>query len=242
MVPFMAGSSIPVTWRRPPLRLPRNSDLVEAVQVGFGPVEGYGFHSLEGLQCLAERRRGGETGVRSVQCLSGEEMWRALDKGVWSRQLLEAAMARVPVHATGDVRKMTAKMAEAGVFLIDYRDGFKAAVAMLNGWVYDGQGGGFTCAVRVRGQDKPLSTQFYTQEPDPFGHFIYLVKAIDAMVQTGHAVYPVERTLLTTGILDAIMTSRAEKYRRVETPQLAIRYQPTDWPFATDPLPAPVKR
>src|SRR5262245_41832017 len=60
-VPFMAGSSVPVTWRRPPLRLPRNCELVEAVQVGYGPFEAYGFHALEGLQCLAERRRGGET-------------------------------------------------------------------------------------------------------------------------------------------------------------------------------------
>src|SRR2546422_887467 len=66
MFPFMAGSLIPVTWRRPPLRLPRNCELTEAVAVGFGPFEGYGFHALEGLQCMAERRRGGETGVRAV--------------------------------------------------------------------------------------------------------------------------------------------------------------------------------
>jgi hypothetical protein len=241
-VPFMAGSSVPVTWRRPPLSLPRNSELVEAVQIGYGPLEAYGFHALEGLQCLAERRRGGETGVRSAQWVEREGMWRAMDKGLWSRPLLEAAMARVPAHAKGDYRKLTAGTAEAGVFLIDYRDGFKGAVAMMNGWVRDGGGDGFTCAVRVRGRDKPLSTQFYTQQPDPFGHFIYLVKAIDAMVQTGHAVYPVERTLLTTGILDAIMTSHAEKGRKIDTPHLAIRYQPTDWPFATDPVPKPVKR
>src|SRR5881628_1313927 len=98
-IPFLAGSSLPVTWRRPVLRLPRNAELTEAVQVGYGPLEGYGFHALECLQCLAERRRGGETGVRSVQCLQGEAMWRALDKGRWSRALLELAMTRVPAHA-----------------------------------------------------------------------------------------------------------------------------------------------
>src|SRR6516164_5094731 len=240
-VPFMAGSSVPVTWRRPPLNLQRNVQLVEAVQIGYGPFEGYGFHALEGLQCLAERRRGGETGVRAVQCLQGEEMWRAMDKGTWSRTLLEAAMTRVSAHAKGDYRKATVK-SDAGVFLIEYRDGFKGAVAIMNGWAYEGDGGAFTCAVRIRGQEKPVSTLFYLQQPDPFAHFTALVRAIDAMVQTGHAVYPVERTLLTTGILDAIMISRAEKSRRVETPHLAIRYQPTDWPFATEPVPKAIKR
>lgn len=241
-VPFMAGSSVPVTWRRPVLRLPRNADIVEAVQIGYGPFEGYGFHALEGAQCMVERRRGGETGVRSVQCLQGEEMWRALDRGAFSRELLEAAMALVPAHAKGDFRSMTLKNRESGVFLIEHRDNLKVAVAMLNGWVYEGDGGAFTFACRVRGQEKSLATQFYLQQPDPFAHFVYLLRAVDAMMQTGHPVYPVERTLLTTGILDAVMISKSEKNRRVETPHLDIRYTPTDWGFATDPIPKTIKR
>jgi hypothetical protein len=242
MFPFMAGSSLPVTWRRPALRLPRNCELVEAVQVGYGPFEGYGFHAIEGLQCMAERRRGGETGVRAVTCLQGEEMWRAMDRGVFSRNLLEAAMAHVPAHATGDYRKITVKTADAGVFVIEYRDGFKGAVVMLNGWIYEGDGGAFTFAGRLRGEERIASCAFYLQQPDPFGHFAYLLRAIDAMIQSGHAVYPVERTLLTTGILDAVMISKAEKNRRVETPHLDIRYQPTDWSYATDAVPATIKR
>ncbi len=242
MFPLMAGSSVPLTWRRPPLMLPRNVALVDAVQIGYGPFEAYGFHALEGLQCMAERRHGGETGVKAVQCLQGEAMWQALDQGRWSKDLLDAAAALVPAHARGDIRSLTAKAANAGLFLIDYRDGFRAAVAMLNGWVYEGDGGAFCFAGKIQGQDKPAATHFYLQQPDPFGHFAYLVRAIDAMIQTGHASYPVERTLLTTGILDAVMTSRAEKHRRVETPYLAIRYQPRDWPFATDPVPKTIQR
>jgi hypothetical protein len=241
-VPFMAGSSVPVTWRRPPLRLQRGVDLVEAVGIGYGPFEGYGFHALEALQCLVERRRGGETGVRQVQCLQGEEMWAAMDRGVFSRELLEAGMALVPAHANGDFRKLTLKDDSAGVFLIEYRDGFKAAVCMLNGWVHEGDGGAFVCAVKERGQAKPQATHFYLQQPDPFAHFAYLLRAIDSLVNTGHAPYPVERTLLTTGILDAVMISKHEKHRRVETSYLDFRYQPTDWPFATDPVPKPIKR
>ena len=64
-----------------------------------------------------------------------------------------------------------------------------------------------------------------------------LVKAIDTLVNTGHAPYPVERTLLTTGILDAVMTSKHEGNKRIETPHLAIKYTPVDYPFATDPIP-----
>ncbi len=241
-VPFMAGSSVPLTWRRPVLRLPLGCEVTEAVQIGYGPFEGYGFHALEGLQCMVERRRGGESGVRSVQCLQGEEMWRALDRGQWSRELLEAALRLVPAHAKGDYRKLTVKDNSAGVFLIEHRDGLRAAVAMLNGWVHEGDGGAFTFACRVRDQDRPQATHFYLQQPDPFAHFTYQVKAIDVMVQTGHAVYPVERTLLTTGVLEAVMISKSEKNRRVPTPHLDIRYQPTDWPFATDPVPPRIKR
>lgn len=244
MFPLMAGSSIPVTWRRPSLRLPRNCELTEAVAVGYGPFEGYGFHALEGLQCMAERRRGGEIGVRAVTCLQGEEMWRAMDRGVFSRDLLESAMAQVPTHAKGDFRKLTLQNKESGVFVIEYRDGFKGAVAMLNGWVHEteGDGGGFTFAGRLRGEDRPAACQFYLQQPDPFAHFEYLLKATDAMMQTGHAPYPVERTLLTTGMIDAVMISKAEKNRRVETPHLEIRYQPTEWGFACDAMPRTIKR
>src|SRR5207302_7584833 len=128
------------------------------------------------------------------------------------------------------------------VFLLEYRAGLKAAVVMPNSWVHEGDGGAFVFAGRLKGQGQPAATHFYLQQPDPFAHFAYLLRAIDAMIQTGHAVYPAERTLLTTGVLDAIMTSRAEQHRRIETPHLDIRYQPTDWPFATDPVPKAIKR
>jgi hypothetical protein len=236
-VPFLAGSSIPLTWRRPSLRLPQQCPLVEAVQIGYGPLEAYGFHALEGLQCMVERRRGGETGVRAVQCVQGEEMWKLLDKGAWSRPLLEKAIRLVPAHASGDYRKPMAQAKNAGVFLIEYRDGLKAAVAMMNGWVHEGDGGAFVFAGAIKGESKPLASHFYLQQPEPFAHFAYLIKAIDTLVNTGHPVYPVERTLLTTGILDAVMISKSQKNRRVLTPHLDVRYQPTNWPFATDPVP-----
>jgi hypothetical protein len=241
-VPLLAGSSIPFAWRKPPLKLDKNCDLTGAVQIGYGPFEAYGFHALEGLQCMVERRKGGETGVKAVTCLQGESMGKALDAGKWSKDLLNAALERVPAHAKGDLRELTAKAADAGLFLLEYRDGFPAAVFLANGWVHEGDGGAFCFAGKLKDKDQPVATHFYLQQPDPFAHFAYLVKAIDSMIQTGHASYPVERTLLTTGVLDAIMTSKAEKNRRVETPHLEIKYQPVDYPFATDEVPKAIKR
>ena len=241
-VPFLAGSSLPVTWRRPPLKLPVGCELTEAVQIGYSSLEAYGFHALECLQCLAERRKGGETGVKAVTCLQGQEMWKAMDAGRWSKALLEAAIERLPAHAQGDYRELTAKDKNAAVFLVEYRDGFRAAVAMMNGWVHEGDGGAFCFAGQIKGEDKPRTTHFYLQQPDPFAHFAYLVRAIESLVHTGHAPYPVERTLLTTGVLDAAMVSLSERGRRVETPYLATKYTLTDWPFATGPVPKVIRR
>lgn len=242
MVPLLAGSSIPLTWRKPALKLEKDTPLTAAVQLGYGPEEGYGFHALEAMQCMAERRKGGETGVKAVQAFRGQAMWDAVDAAKWAGPLLDATLKLVPAHAAGDVRKITMGTKDASVWMIEYRDGFRAAVCNLNGWIHEGDGGPFIFAGRVDGRDEPVACQFYQQLTDPFGHFIQLVKAIESLVSTGHPGYPAERTLLTTGILDAAMTSLAEKGRRIETPHLEIAYKPTDWPFATGELPEPIKR
>jgi hypothetical protein len=241
-VPFLAGSSIPVTWRKPKLELPRGCELTAAVGLGYGPFEGYGFHALEGLQCMVERRKGGETGVKAVQCLHGDEMWKAMDAGRFSKALLEETIRLAPAHAKGDYRELTAKAKDAGVFLVEYRDGLTAAVAMLNGFLHEGDGGAFCFAGQLKGEVAPRSCHFYLQQPDPFAHFGQLVKAIESLVRTGHAPYPVERTLLTSGVLDAVMTSAHQGGKRVETPHLAIEYKPTDWPPADGPIPKPIQR
>ena len=106
-----------------------------------------------------------------------------------------------------------------------------------NGWIHENEGCPFIFACQRKGTDKPDVCQFYLQHPDPFAHFAELTKAINALINTGHAPYPVERTLLTTGVLDALMTSRHEKGKRVETPYLEIKYAPTDWGPAKGEIP-----
>src|SRR5262245_45139591 len=82
--PLMAGSSLPVTWRRPELEPKIDTPVEEALVAAYGPLEIYGFHALETLQVMLERRKGGETGVKAVTCLTGKDVWKAGDDGKWS--------------------------------------------------------------------------------------------------------------------------------------------------------------
>lgn len=222
-IPFMAGSSIPLAWRKPDLQLPLGVELTEAVSVGYGGTEAYGFHTLEGLQCMAERRKGGETGVKSVQCVKGEGVWRAAEQGLWSWKLLTAALSRSdhPSVAAATPQEIRAKTREPEVFLIEYRDGFRGAALMLYGLVEE-----FLFAGQIKGESEPVSTHFWLQDGPPFAHFARLSMAIEQMFLTGMPPQPIERTLLTTGILDAAMHSRAQNSERLPTPKLALNYTP----------------
>jgi hypothetical protein len=222
-IPMLAGSSVPVARRVPDLRLDPGTDLLEALSVGYGGTESYGFHALEGLQCMVERRKGGETGVRSVQCVSGEAVWAAADAGAWSWDVLRAALSRSekPAVATATREIIRAKTREPDAFLIEYRDGFRAAVLMLYGLADE-----FLFAGKVRGRAEPVSTLYRLQEGKPFDHFARLNMQIERMFLTGKPPYPVERTVLTTGMLDAALHSRFEKGARRATPELELSYAP----------------
>ena len=223
-IPFLAGSSLPVAWRTPELNLPLRCELTGALALGYGGLESYGFHALETLQCMVERRRGGETGVASVQAVSGDAIAAALKDRRWSRELLDAAAATTPAPPKGRPKEIAKN---ATFFLIDYRDGLKAAVAMSTGLASQ-----FAFAGQIKGEARPAATWFRLQDRRPFGHFAHLLRAIEHTIHTGKPAYPVERTLLTTGILDALMHSAAERNRVVKTPELNIRYQAADWAFA----------
>src|SRR5216683_775847 len=157
-IPFMAGSSLPVTWRRPELELPIDAPLEDALVAAYGPIEVYGFHALETLQVMVERRQGSETGIKAVTCLTGKEVWKAGDDGRWSWDLLEAALGRSETLNPGDVRRnvgqpvMTYPSIPPTAFLIEYRDGLRGTVLLLNGHIQD-----FCFAATIKGEKKPAS-------------------------------------------------------------------------------------
>ena len=223
--PLLAGSSLPVAWRMPPLSLPRECQIEFAVTIGYGGFEAYGFHALEAHQCLLERRHGGETGVTAVRAVKGDGIRRTQAAGDWCEELFAAARRQMPGRPD-DTREWSPGD-DSAVYLLDHRDGLRSAVVMANGLA-----GHFCCAVKLRGQEEPLATWFRLQDGPPFGHFAYLVRAIEHTIRTGKVAYPVERTLLTTGILDRIMQSLANGGQRLTTPELDINYQCVDWPFA----------
>lgn len=224
-IPLMAGSSIPVTWRKPAIALPMDCEIEAAIGVGYGGDEPYGFHAIEGLQCMIERRRGGETGVASVQTVRGDAVWNAEREKRWSLELLEAALAAMPDVPSEPLKGSL--RSDSPFYLFEHRDGLKSAVAMA-----DGVARHFGFAARLKGQADPIAVWFELEYGKPYGHFAFLLQAIDRMFQTGTPSYPVERTLLTTGLINSAMRSLAENGRPVETRHLQIEYAPVDWPFA----------
>lgn len=240
--PFMAGSSLPVTWRRPELELPLGAPVEDALVAAYGPIEVYGFHALEALQVMVERRKGGETGVKSVTCLTGKDVWKAGDAGLWSWDLLEAALGRSETVNPGDIRRnvgmpvQTMPAVPPTVFLVEYRDGLRGTVLLLNGHIQD-----FCFAARIKGEARPASCMFHLPAPPGAKYFDCLTANIEKLFENGRSPYPVERTQLTSGILDAIMESHYRRDVKVETPELDVRYTaPADSGFGRGGVAAPV--
>jgi hypothetical protein len=231
--PFMAGSSIPVTRRIPAVELPMGSRIREAVCVYFGNVDSYDFHGLECVQCMVERRLGGETGVKWLQAYRGDKFWQAYQEGVWSHDLVEAALCRSqmlkPVRegvgnvlpTLDDMRRMVSNPI---AYHYEHTDGLRSTMLLMNGLVEDA-----TFAALLDGHAEVFSVGTYSPAPPRnstlANFFSPLVNNLERMYLTGKPTYPVERTLLTTGLTAAGVESLYRGQTRYETPHLAVRYQ-----------------
>jgi hypothetical protein len=231
--PFLAGSSLPVTWRMPSIDMPYDAEVGEVMCVAIGGVDSYDFHALETIQCMAERRRGGETGVAWVEALRGDGVWKRMeagsfDKGGWSPRLFEACLCRSQTlaqpetfsHRYPTVEQTRKWVKEPVVYRFQYNDGVKATMLLMNGLVGD-----FTFAAQLEGEEEPLSTLFYLPPNPNVVYSAALMSKAEETFLTGKAAYPVERTLLTSGLVEAGMKSLAKGQQRIETPYMKVRYQ-----------------
>lgn len=233
--PFQAGSSLPVTWRIPSVEFPTGAPAREALAVCYGGVDSYDFHGLETVQCMVERRRGFETGVKWLQAYRGDKFWDAYKEGVWPTKLVEAALCRS--HTLTPAREgfndifpsfedMKRLVKDPVAYRYEHHDGLHSTMLLMNGLVRD-----FNFAAMIDGHTEPFSTQMYLPMPDGrttlANFFSPLVNNMEKMFLTGKTAYPVERTLLTTGLTAAGVMSLNEGQKRLDTPHLAIKYAPT---------------
>jgi hypothetical protein len=206
-IPLFCGSSLPWTWRRPPLEFPRGIELDEVMAVSFSDIEEHGYHAVELLQAMAERRKGGETGVESIRLVEGEAVW----KMGWSRDLLDAALTRRVNKGYGNECK------NPQAIQVRYRDGLKASILNLNGMTMD-----YLFAARDKA-GRVYSSCFYIQLY-VHNHWGFMVRAFEDVVLTKKTAMPIERTLLSTGITLFGLESRVQEQKWLDTPQLAISY------------------
>lgn len=211
--PMMAGSSVPVTFRRPEFDPPLGMEMESALAIGGGWVADGGiFHILETLQAFTERRKGGETGVKAVRMLKNAEVWKAAEQGLWKRELLDAALARQLKPSDKKPEEMTAVLG-----LVEYRDGFTAATLALSG-VSE-----YIAAVKPKGRPAVATLCYIPSENS--NNFSNLVHGITQMIQTGKPAVDIHRTLLVTGALAALMESGFQNGKRIETPELTVSYK-----------------
>jgi len=226
--PLQAGSSLPVTKRTPSIDMPHGTPLSESVCAAYGGMDSYDIHGLETAQCMSERRRGGEVGVKSVLALRGEKMWEHAASRAKTRRLLEAALCRshnLPVkdgYPTGAVTFdwARAQFPDGWAYFIEHLDGFKTTLFMLS--IRD-----FNYAGMNSETGEIISCQMYLPMPThgstTADFFNPQIHHIEQMVLRRRSPYPVERTLLTSGMTLA----GVESFHRgalVETPEMAVRY------------------
>ncbi len=232
--PLSGGSSIPLYFRKPEIDLAADTPIKNSIVVGAAPDEGAIFHCIDVLQAFVDRRKGGETGVRSVQSIRGPETWKWVESNPWANNLLEAVRKNFDL-TPGRFQEST----RSNVCIVEYNDGTKAAVISGAGvdWTYAGEIEGQNDPTIISMLDFPGPISQY-HATNAFAHWII------EMMLTGKEPFNAERLLLSTGIVNHYMDSNWENGhysavgRRIETPFMNMKYHSTHGSmFETEPRP-----
>lgn len=230
-IPLMAGSSLPLAQRLPAFEIPPGTEIAEAMMVHGGQLENYGIHAIEALQSLVENRKGGETGISSVEVLYGDRLWEGLRAGKWPFELAAAAMElETGRKFTPDTKIIDPPgydgwaTSDPHGIIIQYKDGLKGYILKLGAnalrW-------NFAC--RFKNESRIQATQFF---PGPWklrNLFRALSHSIQHFFVHRESPYPVERTLLANGAILAAVDGYAQPGRSVATPHLEFRYESRDF-------------
>jgi hypothetical protein len=107
--------------------------------------------------------------------------------------------------------------------LLTYKDGTRGTILKLerksDRWLF---------ACKLKGDETPHAFRSYVGPWKNRNLFKALSHAIQHHFREGKAPYPIERTLLTGGIVDAAMHSRFEG-KAIDTPHLEFAYAPVDF-------------
>jgi hypothetical protein len=236
-IPLLAGSSVPLTWRIPqgadwPLGSPATAATVVSIaasEPGCRPTEMSGFHNLEFAQALLERRRGGETGVAAVTAVTGAKIAASLAVAVRDVDLLAKALEALGIRTDNPIS--FASNSADDLFLIDYKDGTSLTIMNLD------LPGGHRVAGAIRGPETSVALEAWFSDPE-HGNFTFLTRQIESLMLSRQSPYPITRTLLTTGVMEAALRARRER-RTVATPYLALSYEAVSVPDTGVDRPAP---
>ncbi len=221
--PLSGGSSIPVYFRKPEIELDIDTPLRNSIVLAGAGDEGAIFHAIDVLQCFTELRKGGETGVRSVQSIRGAETWKWVERNPWAAKLVDAVAERLEYK-----KGFFQESVNSNICIVEYNDGTKAAVigSRDSKWTFAGE---------IEGKNEPVIISMIGW-PGNFDQYLASNSQphwITEMMLTKKEPFNAERLLLSSGILNHYMESNWEngRYaaigRRVDTPVLNIRYKPT---------------
>jgi hypothetical protein len=221
--PLTGGSSIPIYYRKPEIEIEIDTPIKNSIVLGGTSDEGAIFHAIDVLQAFVERRKGGESGVKSVQSIRGPETWIWVERNPWAFKLLDAVAKKFDFKSGHFQQALQTNMC-----VIEYNDGTMAAVI-------GAQGVGWTYAGEIEGQIEPtiISMLGWAGPFDQYHASNAQPHWITEMMVTKKEPFNAERLLLSTGITNYYMESNWEgsSYsavgRRIETPELNIKYQST---------------
>ncbi len=228
--PFYAGSSLPVTWRLPAVEIPHGTPLAESVCVAYGGIDSYDFHALETAQCMSERRSGGEVGIKSVQAATGQHLWSILEQRETTRKLFVSALCRshsLPVDtgyptAPVDFQWARRTLPEITGYFIEHLDGFRTAIFLTT--IRD-----FNYAGMRADTSEIIGCQMMLPMPGrnatTADFFNPLTAHVEQMFVHGQTTYPIERTLLTSGMVIGGVESLYAGENLIEPSNMAVAYQ-----------------